>query len=976
MVFDPSIFDPAVFDTSGGGGGGSGSFTIRAVLQKGRSGSFTIDARIRAVPVPRERATVSITIGGTDVTDIVRYSDCTFRSVANGQPGECRISIKDPVLDPNTSPTFPDIGDEIILTVNGDVVWGGWVMGKSHEYAFPVEDTSDYQEKTRFLVVNGVDYNFLFSRRFVYDQADPTKEIAEFPAETQDTEVISTIFSDYFPDDLTALGFDLTSGITNVGSPGQHEKFRIAAIGDNLGVVFSRMSLNLGAIFYFDPDKVLRWVDDETVTAPYILSDRPVSDDKQGYRELSLRASAEVLCNDMFVRGAGAGSPDMVVSRNENTASIERFGRWQYAELHSDMYKQATADIRSNTYVNGSPQNRRGHKNPLDRVHCVIYQHGFRVGQVVNFEADTFGWQDNIPIREMGITFPVPGYVRYELTLNHDIDPGLQFADWPGPPGVPHLPWGEDITCSRDQVTDTFTRTTSFTPVGSYQHRHWTPYDMWVVDPTDCDIWYSGEFNWLDNAVDPYGAWAERTALQDTVVGDTTLTFSNPGCATNPNGNPGLYGDGSTTSSEPAIIGYDYGTNTGTTWGVSDSGETWQIYQPNDSRPVLFYVRDGVAVYEVRPYEGPGSHTEAGMKISLGTQNYPVELYFEGRFADGRLPGIPLTTGEMVWLFGDGGGTSDMLRLIRQSDLDQKFYLDPAGSPALQELSTGLLDLTEWFAVRIYITADTIYGKVWQLADEEPFGYQGSIARSGTIANSFMVRASSSANDVLYYMDNLTLVGLLGGCQFFTTYPYVPNSLKASVDGVNVTVLETGDRSFEIPSYTSGQIQVNYVRSDAYEGDGVYDDNPDAATDYFGGGSGEWQWPCTGYITQEYGCTGFGLEPPRGSCAHFHDGIDIANASGTPLYAPAAGTINYIGWNPYDVVDPAYIVVLDIPGGYQVGMAHLLPIPKVSRGQSVAKGQLIGLMGNTGNSTGSHVHFEARYNGDDFNPRLKLEGDP
>ncbi len=38
-------------------------------------------------------------------------------------------------------------------------------------------------------------------------------------------------------------------------------------------------------------------------------------------------------------------------------------------------------------------------------------------------------------------------------------------------------------------------------------------------------------------------------------------------------------------------------------------------------------------------------------------------------------------------------------------------------------------------------------------------------------------------------------------------------------------------------------------------------------------------------MTQEFGCTGFYLEPPRGSCAHFHDGIDIANGSGTPIHA-------------------------------------------------------------------------------------------
>ena len=49
-----------------------------------------------------------------------------------------------------------------------------------------------------------------------------------------------------------------------------------------------------------------------------------------------------------------------------------------------------------------------------------------------------------------------------------------------------------------------------------------------------------------------------------------------------------------------------------------------------------------------------------------------------------------------------------------------------------------------------------------------------------------------------------------------------------------------------------------------------------------GGGNGIFDWPTTGYISQDYGCTGYWVNPPRGDCPHFHDGIDIANGSGTP----------------------------------------------------------------------------------------------
>jgi murein DD-endopeptidase MepM/ murein hydrolase activator NlpD len=121
-------------------------------------------------------------------------------------------------------------------------------------------------------------------------------------------------------------------------------------------------------------------------------------------------------------------------------------------------------------------------------------------------------------------------------------------------------------------------------------------------------------------------------------------------------------------------------------------------------------------------------------------------------------------------------------------------------------------------------------------------------------------------------------------------------------------------------------------------------------------------------VTQEFGCTGFYLEPRRGSCSHFHDGIDIANANGTPVRAGDDGVVAYVGWNPYDS-DPAYQVVIGHSGGYTTGYFHLLPRRAVRAGQVVRRGQVIGYMGSTGNSTGPHVHWEVYRNGRPVNPR-------
>ncbi len=150
------------------------------------------------------------------------------------------------------------------------------------------------------------------------------------------------------------------------------------------------------------------------------------------------------------------------------------------------------------------------------------------------------------------------------------------------------------------------------------------------------------------------------------------------------------------------------------------------------------------------------------------------------------------------------------------------------------------------------------------------------------------------------------------------------------------------------------------------------------ATAKFGGvgagsGSGFFVWPASGSISQDYGCTGYFVNPPRGSCPHFHDGIDIAGAGGSRIVAAGAGVVAYAGWNPYEAV-PAYIIVIAHGGGLSTLYAHLQPSGTVRAGQTVKKGQTIGYMGSTGRSTGNHLHWEVWAGGDwsPVNPRAYL----
>lgn len=112
--------------------------------------------------------------------------------------------------------------------------------------------------------------------------------------------------------------------------------------------------------------------------------------------------------------------------------------------------------------------------------------------------------------------------------------------------------------------------------------------------------------------------------------------------------------------------------------------------------------------------------------------------------------------------------------------------------------------------------------------------------------------------------------------------------------------------------------------------------------------------PTSGTITSRFGVRGSGM----------HTGLDIANANGTNIYASAAGTVKFTGWyGGY-----GNLVILTHGNGVDTYYGHCTQI-LVSAGQTVSQGQLIAKMGNTGNSSGPHLHLEVRVNGVAQNPQ-------
>ncbi|MDI6693746.1 MAG: M23 family metallopeptidase [Anaerolineales bacterium] len=118
-------------------------------------------------------------------------------------------------------------------------------------------------------------------------------------------------------------------------------------------------------------------------------------------------------------------------------------------------------------------------------------------------------------------------------------------------------------------------------------------------------------------------------------------------------------------------------------------------------------------------------------------------------------------------------------------------------------------------------------------------------------------------------------------------------------------------------------------------------------------GTGTFIWPTT-----DHTISGYTFDSST------HPAVDIGGAEGNPIYASDSGVVVFAGWSSYGY---GYMIVIDHGNGWQSAYAHLSAVG-VSCGQSVYQGGYIGALGNTGNSSGPHLHFELSINGAKVNP--------
>ncbi|MBW1781660.1 MAG: M23 family metallopeptidase [Deltaproteobacteria bacterium] len=118
-------------------------------------------------------------------------------------------------------------------------------------------------------------------------------------------------------------------------------------------------------------------------------------------------------------------------------------------------------------------------------------------------------------------------------------------------------------------------------------------------------------------------------------------------------------------------------------------------------------------------------------------------------------------------------------------------------------------------------------------------------------------------------------------------------------------------------------------------------------------------WPTKGWLSSRFG---YRSSPFTGR-KEFHKGIDISTRMGAPIVASADGVVSFTGW------DRGYGRVVVIKHGYglKTKYAHLKKA-LVKRGQHVKRGETIALVGKSGRTTGSHLHYEVHLNGVPVNP--------
>jgi len=387
-------------------------------------------------------STATIIVDGQNITTYCDIKRSVFEMHAGPLAGTAKIYVKDVGHTVSIA-----TGSEITLDVHGVRQWGGYVMSITREFAFPVDDTAVPADTPRYFVLDCADYNILFSKRFIVNKADETARVPKYPAGKHDDVIVHDLVANY----LNLEGDGLThTQVYHVGTPQEDNPGSPAVPGMDWATAMKNTALLPGAIFYIDADKDLVYADVDVANAPFALSDEPNDTTSFGYRDMSIVEDGTMLANDAFVWGTGLGQDSMTFKRYEDETSQSEHGVWQWADYRQDLYKPQSVLKRATTYVDGSTQNNRGHKDPAVTIRCTTSKPGLRAGMKVHFICGIHGYDDIIPIRSMNIRFVNSTDAVYQLVLAHYLDEAWNTAEFPPLKGEPE----QDRHCEQPVCTD------------------------------------------------------------------------------------------------------------------------------------------------------------------------------------------------------------------------------------------------------------------------------------------------------------------------------------------------------------------------------------------------------------------------------------------------------------------------------------------------------------------------------------------
>ena len=382
----------------------------------------------------------------TDITSDCMFQECSFSSMMNGVPGQFDVLVR----DPDRTRSFT-IGSEIRLTVDGVVLFGGYILTIGMKSIAPAADTSDLSTYVlRAWHLQGPDYNIAFDRRFVRNTGDYLSQIKI--NSNLDSEVLGTLVTTY-----ADMGDFSPSGISPIGTIPDVEYVTVQQ-GWPVRREFETLLPFFGAVYYIDGSKVITWKAYDDVVKRWGFSDAPndaaitaspaeFQGAYYGFREVEATEDAMQMANDVFAWGgsqfAGASGGTVVaryqdavgsVTSTSNTyiqhgtvtggSSIDVHGRWQHAETHfgETLYKSLTGvkavasailtgppgtDATGQQKGLKSPQWSFGFKWTSNNVPMLSgYPDHIRAGDLVTINLSVFGVTRLLPVRSLTITFP------------------------------------------------------------------------------------------------------------------------------------------------------------------------------------------------------------------------------------------------------------------------------------------------------------------------------------------------------------------------------------------------------------------------------------------------------------------------------------------------------------------------------------------------------------------------------------------